>query len=294
MKTKGKIFLAFILNLLFSILELFGGVITGSVAITSDAIHDFCDAITIGLSFILESISTKKPNKKYTYGYLRFSVLGGFITSFILLLGSVLIIYNSILRIISPIPIDYDKMIIFAVIGFIVNLTATFFTHGGKSINQKAINLHMLEDVFGWLIVLIGAVIIKFTNLYIIDSILSIIVAVFILINAIKILIKILNIFLMKTPNNIELSLIIDCLKTIKHVVDVHHLHVWSVDGEINLATLHVVCNQPSSEIKQSIKTILLKYNIQHVTIEFESEMEKCSDISCNIKTHNNCCHHHH
>ena len=206
MKTKRNIFIAFILNLLFSIFELIGGFLTGSVAITSDAIHDFGDATSIGTSFFLEKLSDKKPNHKYTYGYARFSVLGGLITTLILLISSIIVIYNAILRIINPTIINHDGMLIFAIIGLIVNLIATYFTHGGHSINQKAVNLHMLEDVLGWLVVLIGAIVIKFTNFYIIDPILSIVVALFVIINSIKNLIQIMNIFLIKTPKNIDIN----------------------------------------------------------------------------------------
>ena len=121
MKTKRNIFIAFILNLLFSIFEIFGGFITGSVAIASDAIHDFGDAATIGLAYFLEKISDKKPNTNYTYGYARFSVLGGLITTVILLISSGIVIYNAILRIILPISVDYNGMLIFATIGLTVN-----------------------------------------------------------------------------------------------------------------------------------------------------------------------------
>ena len=213
MKTKRNIFIAFILNSLFSIFELVGGVFTKSVAITSDAIHDFGDAISIGIAYMCEKLSDKKPNNKYTFGYARFSVLGGLITTVILLISSGIVIYNAILRIINPIKINYNGMLIFAIIGLIINLVATYYTHGGKSINQKAVNLHMIEDVLGWLVVLIGAIVIKITNLYIIDPIMSLMVALFIIVNSIKNLIKILDIFLVKTPKNIDVNHLSEQLK---------------------------------------------------------------------------------
>lgn len=293
MKTKRNIFIAFILNLLFSIFELFGGYLTGSVAIISDAVHDFGDAISIGASFILEKISDKKPNDKYTYGYIRFSVLGGLITTLILLISSGLVIYNSILRIINPTTINYNSMLIFAVIGLIVNLVATYFTHGGNSINQKAVNLHMLEDVFGWLIVLIGAIIMRFTNFYIIDPILSIVVALFVIYNCIKNLLQITNIFLLKTPKNIDLLKLSEHIKNIEGVIDVHHVHIWTLDGQTNCATLHVVAKY-SEQVKTNIKNELIEHGISHITLEFENEFEQCQDITCNIKKETHHCHHHH
>ena len=296
MTAKRNIFIAFILNLLFSIFELFGGIITGSVAITSDAIHDFGDATSIGTAYFLEKISHKKPNDKYTYGFLRFSVLGALITTLILLISSVIVVYNAIFRIINPIEIDYNGMLIFAIVGLIVNLIATYFTHGGKSINQKAVNLHMLEDVLGWLIVLIGAIIIRFTNLYIIDPILSILLAIFIMVNSIKNLIQIMQIFLIKTPKNININELIKHVKSIDGVIDAHHIHVWTIDGETNLATLHLVVKEYDSTIKEKVKEELNEHGISHTTIEMETEKENCKEKTCDIKQredHSHCHHHH-
>ncbi len=295
MKTKRKIFIAFILNLLFSIFELLGGFLTGSVAITSDAIHDFGDATSIGASYFLEKLSDKKPIKKYTFGYARFSVLGGLLTSVILLVSSAIIAYNAILRIVNPTPIiDLNGMLIFAIIGLLVNLVATYFTHGGHSINQRAVNLHMLEDVMGWLAVLIGAIVIKFTDIYVIDPILSIIVALFVIFNSIKNLLQILDIFLIKTPKNIDVDKIIEHVKEIDGVVDVHHFHIWTLDGEINCATLHIVAHTIDCHIKYKVKEELNKHGISHTTIEIETESEHCKEKTCNIKrqtTHPHCHH---
>ena len=298
MKTKGKIFIAFILNFFFSIFEFIGGIITGSVAIASDAVHDFGDALSIGISYFLEKLSDKKPNEKYTYGYARFSVLGGLITTLILLVSSIIIIYNAILRIINPTPIDYNGMIIFAIIGLVVNVVATYFTHGGKSINQKAVNLHMLEDVLGWAVVLVGAIVMRFTSLYIIDPILSIIVALFIIINSLKNLKEILDIFLIKKPKDIDTDHLISHLKEIDGVEDIHHIHIWSLDGLLHCATLHVVCNSIESELKNKIKAELSEHGIAHSTIEMETKEDECSEKDCQINhishSHHHCHHHHH
>ena len=294
MKTKRKIFIAFILNLLFSIFELVGGFITGSVAISSDAIHDFGDAISIGGAYFLEKISDKKPNKKYTYGYVRCSVLGGLLTTLILFCGSLIIFYNAVIRIITPRQIDYNAMLIFAFVGVVVNLFATYFTHGGKSINQKAVNLHMLEDVLGWMVVLIGAVIMRFTDLYIIDPILSIALAMFIIFNCIKNLKQILDIFLIKTPSQIDILKLLEHIKRIEGVIDVHHVHVWTLDGEINCATMHIVVKEYNSEIKNLVKAEMEEHGISHITIELETDEENCEENTCVIKKSVRHCHHHH
>ena len=144
MKTEKNILIAFLLNLAFSIFELIGGIFTNSVAIISDALHDFGDSISIGISYILEKKSKQKPDKHYTYGYARYSTLGAVITNAILLVGSALVIINAIGRIFNPVPINYNGMIIFAVFGVVVNTLAAYFTREGDSLNQKAVNLHIL------------------------------------------------------------------------------------------------------------------------------------------------------
>ena len=294
MKTEKNILIAFLLNLLFSIIEFIGGAITNSVAIMSDSIHDMGDAMSIGVSYFLEKKSKQKPDNKYTYGYIRYSVLGSLITTFILLIGSTFVIYNAIQRIINPIEINYNGMIMFAIFGVIINFIATYFTREGDSLNQKSVNLHMLEDVLGWIVVLVGAIIMRFTNINIIDSILSIAVAIFILINALKNLKHIVDLFLEKVPNNIDIEEIREHLLKIKGVKDVHHIHVRSIDGYVNHATMHILVDENYKEIKHNVKEELKEHGIEHTTIEFEEKDEKCESEKCEMKKSKNLNHHHH
>ncbi len=297
MKTEKNILIAFILNLSFSVFEFFGGILTGSVAILSDAIHDIGDAMSIGVSYFLEKKSKKQPDETYTYGYARFSVIGSVITTLILLFGSLAVIYNAIIRIFNPIEINYNGMIIFAVVGAVINFCAAYFTREGDSLNQKAVNLHMLEDVLGWIVVLIGAIVMRFTNISIIDPIMSIAVALFIFINAIKNLKEVLDLFLEKIPNNISIEEIKNHIKEIDGVTDVHHIHIWSMDGFHNYATMHIVSNEDSHKIKHLIRDELKEHGIEHVTLELEKENENCHEESCHIhheKSHHHHHHHHH
>ena len=280
MKTEKNIFIAFILNLLFSIFEIIGGIMTRSISIISDAIHDFGDALSIGIAYFLERLSIKNPDEVYTYGYKRYSVLGAVITNAILFMGAILVIYNAIIRIINPVTINYNGMIIFGIIGFIVNLIASFITRNGNSLNQKAVNLHMFEDVLGWAIVLIGAIIIKFTDLSIIDPIMSILVSLYILTHVVKHFETILNVFLEKTPINISLDNIRKELLKIKDIKDVHHIHIWTLDGFNNYATMHIISD--NNDVKKQVRKKLLELNINHVTLELESLEEKCEHSECN------------
>ena len=299
MHSEKNILIAFLLNLSFSIFEIIGGIFTNSVAILSDSIHDFADAISIGISYFLEKKSKKKPDADYTFGYTRYSILGAFITATILIIGSILVVIEGIKRLINPIEINYNGMIGFAVVGTIVNFLAMYFTKEGKSINQKAVNLHMLEDVLGWIIVLIGSIIMKFTKITIIDSIMSILVAIFIFIHAMKHLKEILNLFLEKKPRNISLDKIQEKMKEINEVIDVHHIHLWSMDGNNNYLTMHVVNNAKDRvELKKKIREKMLSIEISHVTMELEDENENCECKECkideateNLENHHN--HHH-
>ena len=255
MKTEKNILTAFILNIAFSIFELIGGIFTNSISIISDAVHDFGDALSIGISLVLEKISKKKPNETYTYGYVRYSVLGALITTIVLTLGSLFVIIGGINIILNPETINYNGMIIFAIFGVIINFFAAYFTREGESLNQKAVNLHMLEDVLGWVVVLIGSILMKFTDISLIDSIMSIGIALFILINAFKNMKSILDLFLEKTPKNISVEEIKKHLLEIKGVIDVHHVHIWSIDGYNNYSTMHIVTDEKNiKELKNKIR----------------------------------------
>ena len=294
MKTHKNILVAFLLNLLFSIMEFIGGILTNSVAIMSDSIHDMIDALSIGLSYFLEKKSNNKPNSKYTYGYVRYSVLGSFITTSILLITSILIIYKSITRLFNPVEINYSGMLIFAVFGVLINFLAAYFTKDGDSLNQKSVNLHMIEDVLGWLVVLIGAIIMKFTDIKIIDPLLSIFVSLFILINALKNIKELMNLFLEKIPNDIDLEKLKKHILKIKGIIDVHHIHIRSIDGYNNYLTMHVVVDSYDKKIKYELKKELEEHNINHSTIEFEEKDENCNYVNCEVKKIKHHNHHHH
>ena len=293
MKTENNILIAFILNIAFSIFELLGGLFTNSISILSDSLHDLGDAISIGISYFMEKKSKKHADNKYTYGYIRYSVLGGVITTTILLVGSILVIVGAVKRIINPVEVNYSGMIILAIIGVILNFIAAYVTREGDSINQKAVNLHMLEDVLGWIVVLIGAIIMNFTDIRIIDPIMSIGVAIFILINSLKNLKKVLDLFLEKTPEDVDIEELKEHLLNINGVDDIHHIHVWSIDGYNNYATMHIVSKSKDiNKIKKEIREELEEHNICHAILETEDEV--CDDKECHVNLTNEEHHHHH
>ena len=291
--TEKNILVAFVLNLFFSLVEIAGGLFTNSVAILSDAIHDFGDAFSIGVSYFLERKSKKKPDETYTYGYLRYSVLGAFITTIILTIGSIVVLIGAIYRIIHPVPLHYEGMILLAILGIIINFLAAYKTREGDSLNQKAVNLHMLEDVLNWVVVFIGAIVMKFTDITYIDSIMSIGIALFLLKQALENLKNILNLFLAKVPSHLHVDEIKKELLKISKVKDVHHIHVWSMDGVHHYITLHVVVsNVKDFEIKSLVKEKLETLGITHATVEMELPQDDCHEKECAVS--NVVIHHHH
>ena len=294
MKTEKNILIAFLLNLAFSIFEFFGGVITGSVAIMSDAVHDIGDAASIGISYFLEKKSRRQPDGVYTYGYARYSVIGSVITTLILLFGSAAVIWNAVDRIITPTQIHYNGMILFAVVGVAVNLIAALVTREGDSLNQKAVNLHMLEDVLGWAVVLIGAIVMRFVEVPVLDPLMSIGVAVFIIINAVRNLKEILDLFLEKLPQGIDLEEIKEHILHLEQVEDVHHIHIWSMDGHNHYATMHIVTGGDPHAVKHLVKEELREHGIGHATLELEAPGEYCHQKDCSVETHHSGHHHHH
>jgi cobalt-zinc-cadmium efflux system protein len=220
--------------------------------------------------------------------------MGGLVTTAILLMGSAAVIIGAVQRLIQPEPIHSDGMILFAVIGAAVNVAAAWFTREGDSLNQKAVNLHMLEDVLGWLTVLVGAVVMRFTHWVLIDPLLSIGVAVFILVHALKNLKEAIDLFLEKTPHGINVKEIREHIARLDGVLDVHHIHIWSMDGQAHYATMHIVTNGDAYQIKEKVRAEAQEHGISHVTLELESEGEHCHEKNCSVTftTHAHCHHH--
>ena len=294
MGTEKKILAAFLLNLAFSVFEVFGGLMTGSVAILSDALHDLGDAVGIGISYGLEKRSRRQPDRTHTFGYARYSVMGSMVTTGILLFGSAVVIWNAVRRLIRPVEIDAAGMTAFAVVGICVNLGAVLFTRGGGSLNQKAVNLHMLEDVLGWVVVLVGAVILRWTGMVWIDPVLSMGVASFLFVNALRNGKEGLDLFLEKTPRGLDPAELEAHLTGLEGVLEVHHIHLWSMDGQHNYATLHVVADGDSCGIKERVREELREHGIGHVTVELERPGEVCPERECHVEPVVAAGHHHH
>ncbi|MBA4300716.1 MAG: cation transporter [Cyclobacterium sp.] len=273
--------LAFFLNLSFTLIEFVGGWYVNSVAIISDAVHDLGDSISLGTSWYLDKLSKKKATESYSFGYRRFSLLGALINAIVLILGSVFVIREAILRLQSPEMSDAKGMFYFALLGVTVNGYAAWKLSKGKTLNERVITWHLIEDVLGWIAVLIASIILLFYPNPYLDPALSLLIAAFILWNVIKRLRETVFLFLQGQPLDVDKSAIEKEIRAIVHVDSTHHTHIWSLDGEHHVFTSHVKLKPLQSmedilHVKNELKRIMKKYPFEHYTIETEFEGEDC------------------
>jgi cobalt-zinc-cadmium efflux system protein len=272
---------AFFLNLAFTILEIFGGLWTNSLAILSDAIHDLGDSLSLGLAWFLGNYAQRERDRRYSYGYRRFSLLGALVNTLVLLAGSILVLSQAVPRLINPQHSNAQGMLIFAVVGILVNGAAVLRLRGSQSMNARVVAWHLLEDVFGWIAVLIVAIVLLFADIHILDPILSILITLYILYNVLKNLRETLSLFLQRIPQNLDLAEIEDRIANIDRVKSTHHTHIWSLDGEHHVLTTHVVVSdslskEQASSVKQEVKQILQPYQLSHLTVEIEYGEADC------------------
>lgn len=273
---------AFFLNLSFAILEMVGGILVNSVAILSDALHDLGDSLSLGMAWILERKSKKPGNKKFTFGYQRYSLLGALINGIILIAGSLFIIIEAIERFLYPQESNALGMLFFAFVGVAVNGYAAFRLKEGKTLNEKVAFWHMLEDVLGWVAVLLASLIMMVTDSKYIDPALSILITLFILLQVIKRLKETALIFLQGAPPKVSITHVEEKLIAIDGVSSLHHTHLWSLDGEQNVFTTHIKLSNKIENLQQlafvrnQIASALEPFNFSHHTIELEMNNEVC------------------
>ncbi|MGQ4277521.1 cation diffusion facilitator family transporter [Pseudidiomarina sp. E22-M8] len=274
---------AFLLNFVFTIIEFIGGILTNSTAILADAVHDLGDSMSLGLAWVLNKLGNKEANHSFTYGYKRLNLVGAFINAVVLIAGSAWILATAIPRLWDPQMPVADGMIALAVLGIAVNGFAAYKLSKGKTLNERVINWHLLEDVLGWVAVLIVGVVLLFVDWPILDPILSIAFTLFILLNVFRNLWATLKLFVQASPDKKTYQAVADSLQELPNITSVHHLHFWSLDGESHVLTAHLVLshnldNHERCELKERIDSALAKYQLSHTTIELEHPDEICRD----------------
>jgi cobalt-zinc-cadmium efflux system protein len=280
---KKNILFAAILNFFFVIIEIIAGIFTNSVAILSDALHDAGDSIGLFSAYFAEKQAEKPKDKKRTFGYGRISLLSALLNASILIGGSIYILTEAVQRLFTPEAVNGLGMMAVAVIGVTINAFAYFRLRKGLSANEKVLSWHLLEDVLGWIAVLVGGIIIYFTKWYTVDTLITIGYTTFILFGVSKSLKEVFNLLLQGVPNHIDVQKLETEIKSIDKVINIHDIHVWSLDGEKVIFTAHITLESNVEnilEIKEKVKDVLHHSQIEHSTIEYETEGE-CEDGYC-------------
>ena len=281
--SEKRIALAFFLNLIFSIIEFIGGMLTQSTAIMADAVHDLGDSLSIGTAWILQRLGKKSPDYTFTYGYRRLSLFGAALNGLILIAGSGWVLYEAFSRLQDPIMPVTEGMFLLAILGVCVNGYAAYRLSKGQTLNERVLNWHLIEDVLGWVAVLILSIILHFFHWPILDPLLSIAFTSFILVNVVRMLWSTGKLFFQAVPDPQLLHSIRQALLALPDTQAVHHLHLWSLDGEKHVLTAHVVVQGETSisdyqNIKSNLKIALEQFNLFHTTIEIELSQEDCRD----------------
>lgn len=279
--TGQNLAIAFFLNLTFCFIELIGGFLTNSIAILSDALHDFGDSISLGMALYFQKVSKRKPDAKYTYGYKRFTTLSALLNSLVLLFGSGIVLYESLKRLLHPVESNAQGMFILAIVGIVVNGAAVWRLKKGNSLNERVVSLHMLEDILGWVAVLIASIVMMFADVPVLDPILSIGISCFILYNVYNNLKSVFRVILQGKPSNVDEVAISKKLLEMPKVEALHDFHVWTMDSEYMVLTVHLVVDltikkEELQALRAAAHLLLKNMGIQHATIEIEYATEAC------------------
>ena len=275
MKTKHTVWLAFFLNLSYAIVEFIAGGIFGSSAVLADSIHDLGDAIAIGISAFLETISNREEDSHYTLGYKRFSLLGALVTAVILMTGSVLVILGNITKLFHPQPVNDEGILWLGIIAVSINVLASLVVRKGKTKNESILSLHFLEDTLGWVAVILMAIVLRFTDWYILDPLLSLVISFFILSKAIPRFWSTLKIFLDAVPEGVDIQQVKSDLEQLDHVASINQLNLWTMDGLEKNAIVHVCLKKVEhmEVCKEAIRAMLKDYGFQNITIEVDADL---------------------
>lgn len=269
---------AFFLNAFFVVVEVIGGLFTNSIAILTDALHDFGDCLSLATAWFLQKKSMQSRDRKYSYGYKRFSLLGAIFLSGVLTVSSFIVLFEAFKRIATPQEVNAHGMLWIAIFGVIINGAAAIRVKRGTSLNERSVFLHIMEDVLGWIAVFIVSIVMLFVDFPILDPLLSIGISFWVLGNVYKNIRDTFKIFLQAVPANFPIDDLKKELLHIPRVQSIHDLHLWSLDGESHVMTLHIVTEEKDTAfIKKQVLEKIRKYHIEHVTMEFETPVTICT-----------------
>lgn len=276
MKAKYTVWVAFFLNLTYAIVEFIAGGVFGSSAVLADSVHDLGDAISIGISAFLETISNREEDRQYTLGYKRFSLLGALVTAVILITGSILVILENTTKLFNPQPVNDEGILWLGMIAVTINVLASLVVRKGQTKNESILSLHFLEDTLGWLAVILMAIVLRFTDWYILDPLLSLVISIFILIKAIPRFWSTLKIFLDAVPEGVDIKQVMSDLEGLDNVASLNQLNLWTMDGLEKNAIVHVCLKEieQMETCKKFIRNLLKDCGFQNITIEVDADLE--------------------
>lgn len=282
--------IALVITFTFLLIEIAGGLLSGSLALISDAGHMFSDVLALLLSLGAMTLALQLPTKERTYGYHRTEIFAAFINSLLLIAVSAVILWEAYQRILSPAPVQGGMMFIVACIGLAANVGIVFLLHGSHDLNVRSAFLHVAGDTISSVAVIAAAAWITLTGQVIADPILSGIIAILIVISAVRIFRETISILLQFTPKSVNFDAVVADITDVKGVDGVHHVHLWSLCSDINVLDAHVYsCERDVEKIEQmkrEIKERLKKYRILHSTLEFECDECKDCGLIEHIKNH--------
>ena len=275
MSSKRAVWLAFFLNLSYAIVEFIAGGVFGSSAVLADSVHDLGDAVAIGVSAVLETISNREEDSRYTLGYKRFSLLGALITAVILMTGSVFVILENLTKLFHPQPVNDEGILWLGIIAVTINVLASLVVRKGKTKNESILSLHFLEDTLGWIAVILMAIILRFTDWYVLDPLLSLVISFFILSKAIPRFWSTIKIFLDAVPEGVDIDQVKSDLEQLEYVASMNQLNLWTMDGLEKNAIIHVCLKEigQMESCKESIRNLLKERGFQNITIEVDSSL---------------------
>ena len=278
-KSKKTLYVTLFLTLFFALMELFGGLFSNSLSLVGDSFHMFSDVLALGASMVAIYFEAKKPTEKFTYGFLRLEVVVAFLNGIVLMLISVGMIYESVIRFFNPRKIDFGSMFFIALTGLIFNIVITWIlfssTKKENNINIKSAMLHFLRDLLNSAGVIISSIIIYFTDFVYIDIIMSVVISVIIFTGGYKISKEAFFILMEAVPSEINLSALRNELLNIDGIKNIHELHVWKNDNEEISFTAHILLDNYEKHnnyrIINEIKEKLALYDIFHMTVQIEN-----------------------
>jgi len=278
-KSKKTLYVTLFLTLFFALMELFGGLFSNSLSLVGDSFHMFSDVLALGASMVAIYFEAKKPTEKFTYGFLRLEVVVAFLNGIVLMLISVGMIYESVIRFFNPREIDFGSMFFIALIGLIFNIVITWIlfssTKKENNINIKSAMLHFLGDLLNSVGVIISSIIIYFTNFVYIDIIMSVVISVIIFIGGYKISKEAFFILMEAVPSEVDLNMLRNELLNIDGIKNIHEFHIWKNDNEEISFTAHILLDNYEKHnnyrIINEIKEKLAVYDIFHMTVQIEN-----------------------